>query len=236
MFRVRNGGSTGTVKLYALASAAVILGLVVSPALAADPAPGRLAAIAATEPCSAWDLTYSITASLRVTDTLLGAGDGIHVIGPGTLVLHVEDMRATLKAFELREYFSMSPKSVLLHATVLTDATMRATPDASGAAGAGTLANDVLWWEGPIKGYRSDGELTCDGSLCGKFGAPPAGKTEMHLPPEPVHFQPWRFSNGGTTFQMAYTLISVSESPKERTYMALAGREASRTCVQAPER
>lgn len=167
----------------------------------------------------------------------MGAGDGIHTIGPGSMVLHVDDHgRATLTGFELREYFSVSPRALVWNATVVTDATMRATPDALGVAGGGTLTNDALWWEGPIQGYRADGVLICDGSLCGKFGAPPAGRSEMHLPPAAVHFQPLRFADGGATFQMPYTLVSHSESPRERTYLALAGREANRSCLQMVDR
>jgi hypothetical protein len=224
------------------------LALLLLPALAARAAPEppeppedaalrSFAVISNTEPCTVWEVTYSINATLRVTETLMGAGDGIHTIGPGSMVLRLDDHgRATLTAFELREYFAISPKALVWNATVVTDATLRATPDASGVAGGGTLANDALWWEGPIQGYRADGVLICDGSLCGKFGAPPAGRSEMHLPPAPVHFQPLRFTDGGATFQMPYSLVSHSESPRERTYLALAGREANRTCAQMVDR
>jgi hypothetical protein len=228
------------------AAVALLLSLLAALAARAAPEPRKpltpaalhsFAVIATTDPCSLWEVTYSITATLRVTETLMGAGDGIHTIGPGSMVLRVDDRgRATLTGFELREYFAISPKALVWNATVVTDATMRATPDASGVAGGGTLANDALWWEGPIQGYRADGVLICDGSLCGKFGAPPAGRSEMHLPPAPVHFQPLRFTDGGTTFQMPYTLVSHSESPRERTYLALTGREANRTCAQIDDR
>lgn len=215
--------------------AVTAFGLVVSVTLPARPASGRLDEVTGSEHCSAWDVTYSVTAILKITETPLGAGDGVHAVGPGTLVLRLDEhARATLIAFELREYFAISPKAVLWNATVVMDATMRATPDASGAAGGGVLANDVLRWAGPIQGYRSDGALTCDGSLCGKFGAPPAGRTELHWPPTPVRFQPLQFAQGGATFEMPYALVSYSESPRQRTYMALVGREAHRTCAPPP--
>ena len=202
--------------------------------LPARPASGQLAEITAAEPCTAWDITYSITATLRITETPMGAGDGVHTVGPGALVLRLDDRaRATLMAFELREFFAVSPRAVVWNATVVTDVTMRATPDSSGVAGGGVLANDVLRWAGPIRGYRSDGALTCDGSLCGKFGAPPPGRTELHWPPAPVRFQPLQFDEGGATFRMPYTLVSHTESPRQRTYLALAGREAHRTCAAA---
>jgi len=82
-----------------------------------------------------------------------------------------------------------------------------------------------------VRGYRTDGTLECEGSLCGKFGAPPPGKSELHIPPGPVDFKPFEFAPDRATFTMARAQVSKTEMPKQTGFLALAGRETKRTCV-----
>jgi hypothetical protein len=214
---------------------APVLGALGLVALAPKPASGQFEAVSAVAACPVVDIAYSFTASLRITETALAAGDGVHSIGPGTLVLRFDRAKARVQlvTFDLKEHFAVSPKAVLWNGTVVTDAEMRATPDGSGAIAAGTFSDGTLRWAGPLHGYRTEGSLVCDGSLCGKFGAPPPGRSDIHSPPTVVHFQPLRFAEGGAAFQMPYALVSQSDSPRQKTYLSISGREANRSCLQA---
>jgi hypothetical protein len=42
--------------------------------------------------CNTWEIEYSLAAQVELSDTAMGAGDGVHTIGPGTLVLHFDDV------------------------------------------------------------------------------------------------------------------------------------------------
>jgi hypothetical protein len=202
-------------------------------------APSETASVtAAAAPCSAWDVTYSLSGTLRISDTPMAAGDGVHAVGPGALVIRFDDRagapsgHARVLSFELAEHFAVHPQAVLWNARVTTDASARAAVDGGRPTAEGMLAGDVLRWDGPVRGYRTDGALTCDGSLCGRFGAPPPGRSPLHFASGDVHFQPLRFARGAASFEMPYALVAESESPKQRTFLAMAGREVHRVCAQ----
>ena len=220
--------------LAALASG-VLVGLAAL-ALAPRPAAAEPSATDTAPECTQRVFQYQINGSLRITDTTMGAGDGTFPVGPGTLVLRVDTRaaRTTLVRFDLQERFAIHPNTVLWRATLLTDTAARAVPDATGAAASGRLFPDgVLRWDTPLHNYRSDGGLTCDGSLCGKFGAPPPGRSELHQASSVIRLEPFRFDRTGQTFQMAFALVSSSEAPRQRTYLALAGRRIASTCLPA---
>jgi hypothetical protein len=189
--------------------------------------------VPAASPCGQWEVTYTLTGSLRITGTPLGAGDGIHPIGPGNLVLRTEPRsgRAQLIAFELQERFAVTPHTLLGAAIIRTDASAHVVPDASGQVPSGRLLESVLQWSGPIRGYRTDGTLACEGTLCGKMGAPPAGRNELHLAVPSVVFQPLQFAADRATFQMGYGLVAESKSPPQKTYLAVSGRRTRQVCV-----
>lgn len=221
-----------------LATIATITGLLLI-AVFPRTASGQFEAVAAARPaCARWEVTYAITGNLRITGTPLGAGDGTHAVGPGALVLRVDTLsgRAQLVAFDLQERFAITPSAVMWNATVLTEAAARVASDASGEAGSGRLLDGMLRWSGPIRGYHTDGALICNGNLCGKFGAPPPGRSDLHTPAVAVRFQPLRFGRDSDTFQMAYALVSESKSPPQRTYLAMAGRRTRQACLQDPAR
>jgi hypothetical protein len=201
---------------------------------------GSEALAATTGPCAAWDVTYALSGTLRISDTPMAAGDGVHAVGPGALVLRFDDRdgapagRARVLSFEIAEHFAVHPQAVLWRASVVTDASARAAGDRGVPTGLGTLEGDILRWQGPIRGYRTDGALTCDGSLCGRFGAPPQGRSPLHVASGDVHFQPLRFRSGGSSFEMPYSLVAESESPKQRTFLAIDGHEVRRACTLRP--
>jgi hypothetical protein len=216
-------------------AAAVLVGLATL-ALAPRRAAAESSTPDAAPGCTQRVFQYQINGTLRITDTAMGAGNGSFPVGPGMLVLRVDTQaaRATLVRFDLQERFAIRPNAVLWHATLLTDTAARALPDATGAAASGRWLQDgVLRWDTPLHDYRSDGALTCDGSLCGKFGAPPPGRSVLHQASAAIRLEPFRFDRTGQTFQMDFALVSSSEAPRQRTYLALAGRRMTSICLPA---
>jgi hypothetical protein len=128
----------------------------------------------------------------------------------------------------MHEHVTVTSKALLFSATVVTDTN---TKVADGVATEGNLNDHTLAWGAPMRGYRSDGTMTCEGNLCGKFGAPPPGTSEVHLGPRTVQLLPFQFAPDFKTFSMGYTQTSQSDSPKQTTYSAISGRETKRTCV-----
>jgi hypothetical protein len=193
-----------------------------------DPAP---------PPCGGgWQVDYALSGSLQLSDTPLGQGDGIYAVGPGSMTLRFDDIgakpggRATLVSYEMHEGFKVTAKTLFWATSVTTNTTTRATPDPCGPP-QGLLRSATLAWSLPISGVRSDGTLFCEGSFCGKFGAPPPGLSDLHLPAHPVTFKSLQFSADLQTFTMASTFVSRSDAPKQTAHLALAGREVRRACL-----
>ena len=191
-----------------------------------------------TATCAARDVEYVLAANLTLKDTPMGEGDGTYTIGPGKAVLRFatpEGDRTGVKmlSYSMREQFIIKSKTLLWTTTVTTDTKTAAIPDACGSASEGTLADHSLRWTTPVSGYHTDGSLTCEGSLCGKFGAPPQGTTALHIPPHPVQFNPFQLSADGKTFTMASTFVTKTDMPKQTGYVTLSGREVKRTCVES---
>jgi hypothetical protein len=188
-------------------------------------------------PCDAWDVEYTLAANLKLSDTPLGQGDGIYKIGPGRVVLRFENLSGSpggnvqMRAYDMKEHFTIKSRTLFWSTVVETDTKTRVTPNACGVAATGKLADTKLGWSTPLSGYRTDGTLTCTGALCGKFGAPPAGKSEFHVAPHPVAFSPFDFDKGLRHFKMGYTYVSKTASPKQTAHIALAGTEVRRACV-----
>ena len=149
-------------------------------------------------PCGAWEVEYTLSEKLRLSDTPMGQGNGAYDVGPGRVVLRFEDQggqpggRVEMASYDVRQHFRIDAKTAFWSTHVSTDAHTRGTPDACGVA-EGVLRGSTLAWSSPVRGYRSDGTVTCDGSLCGKFGAPPRGESELHIGPDPVTLAPFQF-------------------------------------------
>ncbi len=188
--------------------------------------------------CAVWDATYALAGTLRISDTPMGAGDGVHAVGPGLMVLRFDDAgdggpgRVELRSFELLEHFSLEPQSFLVSARIVTHVMARAAADESGVIASGTVEGDAIHWDTPLRGYHTDGALECTGSLCGNFGAPAPGRTELHSAPRPVKLAPFRFKASGLTFQMPFVLVSQDRSPPQKGSLALSGRAKSWVCAQ----
>jgi hypothetical protein len=218
----------GAVVVHALAS---------RPALA-QPSPPSPSASPSPSPCEAWDVDYALAANLQLTDTPLGQGDGVYPIGPGTLVLRYDDVggrpggHVKMISYEVRQSFEVVAKTLFGATTVGTDVTTRQKADPCGAPAEGRLDAAAIVWRVPVVGFRTEGFLNCAGTFCGKFGAPPPGRSAMSSGPEATRFKPFQFSDDRKTFTMTYAFVSKTDSPKQTAHLALAGRETARTCVQ----
>jgi hypothetical protein len=190
----------------------------------------------AQPPCK-WEVEYTLAANLKLTDTPMGEGNGVYGIGPGKVVLRYDEAPGRpggvqMLEYKMREYFTIHSKTLFWTTTVVTDTRTSAMPDACSIAADGTLDNRrVLRWRTPIRGYHTDGTLTCTGSLCGKFGAPPEGQSPFHVAPHAVGFKPFVFGPDMTTFTMETTHVSQTTMPKQSAEIALSAREVRRACV-----
>lgn len=188
--------------------------------------------------CNAWDVTYKLNANLELRDTPLGQGNGVYKIGPGQVVLRFDDQggapggNVEMRSYRMRDFFTVKTKTLFWSTTVVNRTHTRATPDKCGSAAKGRVSGNKLLWTSKVRGYRTDGYLTCSGSLCGKFGAPPPGRTDLHIGPNNIAFKPFTFKNGIDVLTMPLTFVSKTEMPKQTGYLTLAGREISRVCVQ----
>jgi len=187
--------------------------------------------------CEAWEVEYELSAEVQLSDTLMGAGDGVHRIGPGKVVLRFDDHggrpagHAVMLSYEMQDGFTVE-SSALFWRTMVTNATRTtATPAACGVVAAGELSAQTLHWTSAIHGVRTDGMVTCAGLFCGKFGAPPEGTSEVHTAAHEVLFEPFLLGEELKTFSMAYSVVSKMESPRQTSRIALEGREVRRACV-----
>jgi hypothetical protein len=186
--------------------------------------------------CTAWQHDYALSAKLTLSDTPLGAGDGVYAIGPGEMTLRFEDRsgkpggRAQMLAYKMRDYFEVKTRALFFTTTVTTRTHTRATP-VGGVAAEGKLSGRRLDWTSKVRGYRTDGYLICEGALCGKFGAPPAGRSELHIGPNDVQFSGLSFSADLKRLTMPSTFVSKTKSPKQTAHVELSGREVRRRAV-----
>lgn len=217
--------------LCALAAGLGILAFAAGDDARADDAPA--------DACNAWDVEYVINSTLRIDDTTMGAGDGTWPIGPGRMVVRFENKNgapggnAKLMDYSIHGVFAVTASILVSSAVVTADSTAKTTPNACGVSAQGTLTDHTLTWNGPWQGLRSDGTLTCTGGLCGKFGAPPAGQSPLHVAPHPVPYKPFSYSPDFKTFTMPESLSGHQDSPSSTSHVALAGRESKRTCIVA---
>ncbi len=185
-------------------------------------------------PCDAWEVEYSLSGTLAVRDTPMGAGNGDHAVGPGTATLRFEnatgpgDGPVKLLGFTMKQSYS----GVYVGTKVTSDVASSVTPTTTCSAAEGTFGSGKATWSSKVRDYKVDGFIICEGAMCGKFGGPPSGKSEYHDPAHDVTFSPFEFAADRKTFSMAASQISKGDSPKHTTYLAVAGRETKRTCVR----
>ncbi len=217
------------------------LAIAIATAIAAGaPSLDSLPAAAADAPCAGWQIEYLLNARVKISDTTLGAGDGLFPNGPGKLVLRFEDRggqpggKVKLVDYQMKDNFTVVSHALLWRVSVTADSVTRTTPDSCGVAGQGVLEGRALRWTGVWSGMRTDGSLICSGAFCGKFGAPPAGRSALHIAPHPVTFTAFEYAADFKTFRTGYSIVSRQASPSQTSRIALSGREVQRSCVSVP--
>lgn len=189
---------------------------------------------AETRPNCAWEVDYDLAGNLKISDTPMGQADGIHRIGPGKAVLRFDNERVSMVRYTMHDRITVEAGALFWWAKVTAETytTAAGAPDECSVIAEGVMdASRTLRWRTPIRGYRADGTLTCTGSVCGKFGAPAPGRSELHIAPQQQWFKPFVFAPDMQTFTMASTHVTKTKMPKQSTEIALAGREVRRTCV-----
>ncbi len=224
------------------------------PAVQAEAAPSvRAGAAPAAQPesaprCEAWEIEYALAAQVRLSDTMMGAGDGEHAIGPGRLVLRFEDLggkpggAVRLTGYEMRDEFAVDSGAVFFRTQVLNQTRTTVDLGGCGAGAAGVLetrgggesgGGAELRWTEPVRTMHTDGRVHCEGLFCGKLGAPPQGWSPVHTPPHDAELLPLRFSESLSYFSMDYSVVSRMTSPRQTSRIALQGTEVRRACAPA---
>jgi hypothetical protein len=185
--------------------------------------------------CEPSEIEYALAARLQVRGTVMGAGDGTYPVGPGRLVLRFErqgsQRNAYLVAYELAQRFVVSPQAVFWKGSVTTDVVTRGSATTGAAIAYGVLEANVIRWNGPTRTLRSDGTVACSGSLCGKFGAPASGQSEVHMSLTVARLEPFTLSADRATYTMPYALMSKTAAPRQDSRVTIAGRALRRVCV-----
>lgn len=196
-------------------------------------APLPLARSSDAPPCTSWEVEYELAGTLRISKTMFGAGDGSHIVGPGKLVLRFDDAGdVTVTSYEMATHFTVDAHFLGIGTTVVNDTLTKSTANACTAVAKGFMGDDrTIRWQGPWTGIRTDGTLVCSGT-CGKFGAPPRGQSELHMPPHSVAFGSFAFTASRTAFYMGY--VVVDKTSNDTASLSLSGRETRRTCSCPP--
>jgi hypothetical protein len=186
---------------------------------------------------------YALVAgtALRLADTPYGAGDGYYSIGPGTARLRFADRDgapapgdAALLDLQIVTKFVVNTTALGFKMRIATDGTVGFTPDACGVVARGTYAKAQISWDERARGYRSVGTAHCTGALCGKFGSPPAGRSQMNRPVHPVKLRTLQLRDGVTRFGIPYFEVERQRKPSQTVYLRVEARETGRRCVVTP--
>lgn len=188
-------------------------------------------------PCNAWEVEYTLNATVQLSDTAMGAGDGFHAIGPGKLTLHFDNVNnqpggnVQLMTYEMTDQFTVNARVLGLGTSVTNDTKTRTTPNVCGVSAQGALTDHTVRWSTLWNGMHTDGRVTCSGSMCGRFGAPPTGQSDVHQPAHPVSFKPFEYATDMKAFRMDYSVTAKSTSPSQTSRITLNGRETKRSCI-----
>ncbi len=194
-------------------------------------------------PCERIEIDYALGAGsrIRVSDTLLGAGDGEYDLASGTARLRfmAADGKpvpgaAELLALKVAYDFTAVTQVAGLKTRVRTAAVARNTPDRCGVVARGVFDGSRLTFREDARGYRCEGKLYCEGALCGRFGAPPAGESAVAVGPFDASYRPLALTDGAKALTMEYSQVARTESPRQTTSLRLVAREVKRACVAAP--
>lgn len=205
-----------------------------------------------------WDISYDLPKSeqtpgvapadppvnqnaLLLRDTMMAIGDGNHNIGPGNATIRFENIdgkpggKAYLLEFTISIDFTAPPATTNLVGTMGHD-----YEGPCGSCAVGNIEGDKLTWsdfagtaygtdQAPnVHSFFSEGTITCDGPLCGSFGAPPQGTTPNSDGPYDLRFETWILAADASTF-FAPPFIT-QQDLNSTTRIQVYGVEKSREC------
>lgn len=188
--------------------------------------------------CATWLVTYDLTgstyeidATMDYTITVETPYDDNHNMGPGTMVLRFQDDggapaegSVTIVDYSLRQNFVTG----ITGALVTTDIQTTAGPDPCGVATGTLTGTTVAWSPTEASPYCRDGQVSCQGALCGNFGSPPDD--------DPIVFDDdcsatlplddFELASDLSSFTME--AVTMSQDSNQSTYLAFVGTETSR--------
>ncbi len=193
--------------------------------------------------CESWVLEYALSpgSQLKIEGTPFGAANGTFNIGPGRLKLRFNDKngkpaldgKVAVVSYTMHAHVPVTTSVLGIKTTVTTDTHTSVGKDHCGRVARGLFKGSHLVWTSPFRRYRTDGTITCSGALCGRFGAPPRGTSEFHIPPRPVRMMSLAFKpNNPKHFTSSFHLMDKTKSPPSENYMRLVGSAISQTCVK----
>lgn len=208
-------------------------------------APGAPEVQAEPGACESWVVEYSLVpgSQLKIEDTPFGAGNGTFALGPGTLELRFRDAdgapamkgKVTVVSYKMAAHVPITTNVLGLKTSVVSDTHTSVSADHCGKVASGLFKDNHLLWTTPFRAYRTDGTITCHGAMCGRFGAPPEGTSEYHIPPKPMRMMTLDFKNGDPkSFTSSFSLMEKTTSPASTSYIRLVGHEVGRTCQKVP--
>ena len=185
---------------------------------------------AAAQECGAWQVEYSVSGNLQLSDTPMGAGNGTYRVGPGRMVLRFAGGSVALLSYEMPERFGIESKRCLDHAREHRrdgeshTRGMRSRPERDHAR------NDArLVVEARRLSHRRDGRVP--GVDVRQVRGAATGTSPLHIGPSSIALQPFEFSRDGKTFTIGIGLRVEDRRASANGPLSLSGREVRRSCA-----
>lgn len=185
-------------------------------------------------PCESWVIEYDLTGSeFEIRNTPFMAGDQNNVVGPGSLRLRFEgteggpeDGEVRLLQFRLTTNFTISD--------VETDIEVTAGPEDCGVM-TGTRTSSAVAWDGPVRGYRAQGTVTCRASefLCGAAGLE-VDTPQMRDNTSDQIFESFVFDAADNFSNFTMSEVQIPSDDAGDAFLRLRGTEVSRLCLPLP--
>ena len=115
---------------------------------------------------------------------------------------------------------------------LVTQTLVISTSDECGSATGSLSGSQVSWSPETLADLNSLGNINCQGSFCGSFGAPESGDNPVDETGDVTPFSSFAFSGDLSTFS-ADGFVTSSDGTATTT-MVLEGTEVSRELVAAP--
>ncbi|MCP4245387.1 MAG: hypothetical protein GY772_33025, partial [bacterium] len=197
-----------------------------------------------------WEVTYDLAATppgaseLAVTETPGGLGDGVHQIGPGTMTIRfeadasgeagnvLEGGSAEVVQLNLDQIFTTDTLGTLITTDMqveIADVRWNGNPGGVVFAGSnlGQLGGETVSFYSALSDYRTYGEISCEGDLCGSV---PTGASDTMIDLDLVDLN---FGAGGPVSGATFASLQITlpTEPSAQPLLTLKGAELSRIYV-----